>query len=204
MFKKTTWNAKLELILRLTFLGVSISNFLNIVAEVNPLWSADSILYWTIWEIGFAQSATIIIHGYGSYAYTYNAYRDNINFRSFKRFSTDAEEAMYTCPTCPYPDYLKFQEYFGKFSYADILITAAFDGTSTNFIQANADFGIYGNARSGKCSSSLRVRFSNSDPHGAWATDVVQTAIVTMSTWMYVIRYVASNGVKLCCFCIKS
>ena len=69
--------------------------------------------------------------------YTYDPKTENVNKRTLKKLSTDAELKMYRCEDCPHPTYRKFREYYGHFDYADKWITAAFDGTSTQLARGN-------------------------------------------------------------------
>ena len=41
---------------------------------------------------------------------------------------------------CPYPEYEKFVEYYGKYAYADHLIVTAFENGATRFRNGNVDF----------------------------------------------------------------
>lgn len=80
-----------------------------------------------------------------TYPYSYNVGEDNNNGRSIAGFSTSAESKMLKdCPGCPYKEYKKFYDYYGQADYAHQWVTAALDGTSTNFNQGNADFSKYG------------------------------------------------------------
>eukprot|EP00540_Astrosyne_radiata_P013072 CAMPEP_0116857556 /NCGR_PEP_ID=MMETSP0418-20121206/20617_1 /TAXON_ID=1158023 /ORGANISM="Astrosyne radiata, Strain 13vi08-1A" /LENGTH=62 /DNA_ID=CAMNT_0004491249 /DNA_START=1 /DNA_END=186 /DNA_ORIENTATION=- len=40
----------------------------------------------------------------------------------------------------PYPDFVKFRDYYGFPDYADKWVLAALDGTATAFTNGNADF----------------------------------------------------------------
>lgn len=50
---------------------------------------------------------------------------------------------MFKCANCPYKDFKQYYEYYGVFDYAHQWVTAAFDGTRTNFANGNADFNSY-------------------------------------------------------------
>lgn len=79
------------------------------------------------------------------YGYFYEPLEDNNNGRTLQGFSTGAEGKMYNnCPGCPYPDYEKFYDYYGSFTYADDIVQAAFAGTETDFKNGNADMSLYG------------------------------------------------------------
>jgi hypothetical protein len=93
---------------------------------------------------GFADSGTLAITGVGTVTYTYNKRQHNQNGRTIQGFSTAAQDKMFDCPDCPYPDYQKFYNYYGKHDYADKWVQAAFSGTSTDFANGNANFGSYG------------------------------------------------------------
>jgi hypothetical protein len=101
------------------------------------------------------------------YNYEYDIRNDNYNQQTIQSFSTRAEETMYTCDYCPYPDYAKFVEYYGEFDYADNLIQAALNGTETSFKRGNLDF-------TGVDSSSR--------------AEAMKIASKYMSLWMYTIR----------------
>ncbi len=61
--------------------------------------------------------------------YTYNISTGNLNGRTLQDFSTNAEALMWNCSGgCPY--------------YGDEFIMSAFNGTSTNFLNGDADFGL--------------------------------------------------------------
>jgi hypothetical protein len=64
--------------------------------------------------VGFAVSAFLIIEGYGTYAYEYILLENTINDRTIQGLSTKTKSKMYECVTCPYDDYRKFVNYYGK------------------------------------------------------------------------------------------
>jgi hypothetical protein len=82
--------------------------------------------------------------GVGSLEYQYDPLRDNGNDRTLQGFSLQAEEKMWECKNCPYSTYQKFYEYYGEFDYANKWVLAAFDGSTTNFDNGNADFSVFG------------------------------------------------------------
>lgn len=86
-----------------------------------------------------------VVVGGNSYPYTYTVDTDNDNGRTIAGFSTSAESKMLNdCPGCPYKEYKKFYDYYGEADYAHQWVTAALDGTKTNFSRGNADFSKYG------------------------------------------------------------
>lgn len=103
-------------------------------------------------------------------SYSYDPKTKNINKRTIKGFSTDAEQDMYRCAgNCPYSTYKKFRDYYGAFDYADKWITAAFEKSSTNFARSNANFAQY----------SVEGR-----------AEAIKKGSAYMSIWMYVIRQI--------------
>ena len=90
-------------------------------------------------------NATLNING-ADYSYSdYSVATGNKNGRTIAGFSTSAYDKMYQgCKGCPYSEYIKYYEYYGEYDYANQWVTAAFDGTSTNFKNGNANFGSYG------------------------------------------------------------
>jgi hypothetical protein len=75
--------------------------------------------------------------------YTYNISTGNLNGRTLQDFSTNAEALMWNCSGgCPYDDFRKYVNYYGVPSYGDEFIMSAFNGTSTNFLNGDADFGL--------------------------------------------------------------
>lgn len=90
-------------------------------------------------------SGTLNVDGFDNdLAYSYDPKTENVNKRTIQDFSTRAEEQMYRCENCPYETYRKFRDYYGFFDYADKLINAAFDGSSTKFARGNLNFVRYG------------------------------------------------------------
>ncbi|KAL7545242.1 hypothetical protein ACHAWF_008593 [Thalassiosira exigua] len=78
------------------------------------------------------------------YAYQYDPATENNNARTIAGFSTGARGKMLDgCKGCPYDDFQAFYDYYGKDNYADEWVQAAFDGTSTDFRNGNADFSRY-------------------------------------------------------------
>jgi len=99
--------------------------------------------------------------------YTYDPKTENVNKRTLKKLSTDAELKMYRCDSCPHPTYRKFRDYYGHFDYADKWITAAFDGTSTELARGNGNFARYG--------------YQGRD-------EAIKKGTAYMSMWMWVIK----------------
>jgi hypothetical protein len=99
--------------------------------------------------------------------------------RTLQGFSTGAESKMYTCPTdttkaykngCPYTSYEPYYDYYGDYSYADSIVSAALDATATSFTNGDQDF-----------------------TTGDGATDLARVQMIKkgtayMNAWMYVIR----------------
>ena len=99
--------------------------------------------------------------------YFYSPKYDNINGRTIQKFSILAKEEMGSCKNCPYPDFIKFFEYYGSEDYGDRFIQSAFDEVQTQFENGNADFSRVGRA-------GVEV--------------AVEIAAKFMNVWMYVIR----------------
>jgi hypothetical protein len=76
--------------------------------------------------------------------YTYDLLKANLNMRSIQRFSTDAREENWDVEGGPYPEYRKFVDYYGKYDYADHMISTAFRGEETDMKRGNQDFRLYG------------------------------------------------------------
>ena len=92
----------------------------------------------------FAPSNTLSIDGL-DYTYTYEIVGGNKSGRHLAGFSTSADEKQLSgCPGCPYKEFKKFYDYYGTSEYAHEYVTAALDGTATNFQNGDADFSKYG------------------------------------------------------------
>lgn len=90
-------------------------------------------------------TGTITVDSTGdTYNYSYSVETDNNNGRSIAGFSTSAESKMLTCTNCPYAEFKKFYDYYGQADYAHAWVTAALEGSRTNFSNGNADFSKYG------------------------------------------------------------
>lgn len=114
----------------------------------------------------FASSGEIVI-GSVPLTYSYNVESATKNGRTLQGFSTAAQDKMWSCANCPYDDYKKFYDYYGKFDYANQWIMAAFEGAETDFDKGNADFSKY--SKEGQ-------------------TEAIKKASSYMSVWMYVVR----------------
>ncbi len=91
----------------------------------------------------FPSNGTVSING-KEYTYNYDQTTENKNGRHIKGFSTAARGKMYEgCTGCPFPEYLKYYNYYGVFDYANDWITAAFTGGSTSINNFPADFSKY-------------------------------------------------------------
>mmetsp|Transcript_4355 Transcript_4355/g.12532 ORF Transcript_4355/g.12532 Transcript_4355/m.12532 type:complete len:579 (-) Transcript_4355:233-1969(-) len=114
----------------------------------------------------FAADGKMTIDG-KSYDYKYDPETANVNKRTLRKFSTDAESKMYRCEDCPHSTYQKFRDYYGFFDYADRWIMAAFDGHDTQLARGNANFAYYG-----------------------WVgrDEAIKKGTAYMSVWMWVIK----------------
>ena len=112
---------------------------------------------------------------------TFTATCVNRGKRTLQGFSTGAQAKMYDCPSdttktyangCPYTSYKPYYDYYGDYSYADSLVTAAFDKTATPTTWTNGkqDFTAGDGA-----TDSARVEF-------------IKKGTAYMHAWMYVIR----------------
>jgi hypothetical protein len=111
------------------------SNYVHCQVGANPSPNTEGC---------FASSGSITLTDQPkTLGYTYDVTTENINFRTIAGFSIDAKAEMYSCDTCPYPHYLKFAKYYGKFDYADHIITSAFDGISTDMSNGDMNFKLY-------------------------------------------------------------
>merc|ERR1719162_114861 len=79
----------------------------------------------------FASSGTLT---YGKNEYAYTSVVTSAG-RTLKGFSTAVESKMSDEEQAKY-----FHDYYGEWDYADVLVQAAFSGTSTDFTNGNADF----------------------------------------------------------------
>ena len=111
-------------------------------------------------------SITLIMMG-GNLGYTYNITTRNFNFRTISGFSKDAKEEMFNCQNCPYDDYTKFFNYYGKHDYGDHIISSAFNGVSTQMTNGNMDFKLY-NRKEGL--TGMPCLFSHIICWGKWLT----------------------------------
>ena len=109
-------------------------------------------------------------------AITYTATCTNRAKRTIQGFSTSAQAKMHDCPTdsskswvngCPYSSYLPYFAYYGAYDYANQLVMAALEGTSTSFRNGNQDLA--------STTDTGRV-------------EVAKKAAAYMNTWMYVLR----------------
>uniref|UniRef100_A0A7S4JUU1 Uncharacterized protein n=1 Tax=Odontella aurita TaxID=265563 RepID=A0A7S4JUU1_9STRA len=115
----------------------------------------------------FAPTGSVTVEGYGTFQYVYNTVVDNTNGRTIQGLSTSAQQKMYHCSACPYPEYQKFYEYYGAFDYANEIVLAALAGNSTSFSRGNLAMASYS-------------RISRSE--------VAKKAMSSMHVFMYVIR----------------
>jgi len=85
----------------------------------------------------FAASGVLKI-GDVEHAYSYDPVLNNSNDRTIAKFSTGAGDKMSS-----YTDYKYFKDYYGEEDYAHQWVEAAFEKTSTQFSNGNADFARY-------------------------------------------------------------
>jgi hypothetical protein len=114
-----------------------------------------------------SQGSIVIGLSGGSYSYEYNVLEDNDNERTLQSLSTDAEEDMLVCDTCPHRTFTKFFNYYKVPDYADRWVTAAFQKTQTRLYRGNADFADFG--REGRAGA-------------------IKIGSAFLNVWMYVIR----------------
>jgi hypothetical protein len=77
-------------------------------------------------------------------AYSYNLLENNLNLLSISRLSSKSRKTMHECEDCDYyPMYEKYVGFYGRFDYADHIITSAFHGDRTALNRGSMDFGIY-------------------------------------------------------------
>ncbi len=114
----------------------------------------------------FAPTGSLTIGG-SSVGYDYDPLVDNVAKRTIAGFSTSAQKKMAECANCPYATYKAFYDYYGEYDYANQIVLAAFDGSSTNFRNFNNDFGLYG--------------FDGRE-------QIIKKGTAYMNIWMYVIR----------------
>lgn len=115
----------------------------------------------------FAPSGSMTVDESVEVTYSYDPLSDNGAKRNIAGFSTAAQKKMYECTNCPYKVYEDFYNYYGEYDYAHQIISAAFNGESTNFKNFNNDFGLYG--------------FDGRE-------QIIKKGTAYMSVWMYVIR----------------
>jgi hypothetical protein len=101
--------------------------------------------------------------------YSYDPYKDNVNFRAIEGFSVYADQLMAECTgNCPYPTFDLYARYYGLADYGDHIISAAFKGESTFLKNGNMDFSVFGD--DGREAFLLR-------------------AMVNLNVWMWVTRH---------------
>jgi hypothetical protein len=146
---------------------------------------------------GFTQSGFLsFVDEKVDYGYVYNVTAQNLNYRTIQGFSTEAKAKMANCETCPYPDYKKFTDYYGKNDYGDHIITSAFNGLSTRMSNGNMQFELYeeeartgpGNVNPYSFGVELLKALSTNTISAFLFSEVIQKAMAYMNIWMYVIR----------------
>ncbi|KAL3938264.1 MAG: hypothetical protein SGBAC_006787 [Bacillariaceae sp.] len=90
----------------------------------------------------FNATGNVTVNG-ADLPYDYDVYNHNVNKRTIAMMSTDAEDKMWKCDHCPFPEYKMFYNYFGEFNYADRILSHAFRGEQTYLKNGNMDFGYY-------------------------------------------------------------
>ncbi len=115
---------------------------------------------------GFASQGVISIGEKVTISYTYNAEQDTKNLRTLQGMAVRSGDIFQSCERCPLETFQKFVSYYGDFSYADDLVLAAFDQTTTNLDNANVDFQ--------KVSTAGRA-------------EAIQRLTVNLIVWMYVV-----------------
>jgi len=121
----------------------------NIIVQYKTLATQDTYVNCQVGKLTtpntsgcFQESGNLSING-SEYSYNYDVSTDNNNGRTIQGFSTQGEDKMHTCANCPYAEYDKYYKYYGEFDYANQWVLAAFEGSSTDFKNGNADFGSY-------------------------------------------------------------
>jgi hypothetical protein len=117
--------------------------------------STDGILN-LFFVIGFQENGSVTIGGLLQLSYAYNADAPNSNLRSIGGFSTNSADVFINCPRCPLATYQLFVNYFGDFTYADEFVQAAMDGSATDLLNGNVDFGTVAfEGRAGKFANAV-------------------------------------------------
>jgi hypothetical protein len=116
--------------------------------------------------IGFNSTGNLTLND-EQFSYDYDVFEENVNYRNLADLSGKAEEKMWECSHCPFPDFEKFYDYYGAFNYADRIITNAFRGEETSLKNGNMDFGFY-------------------TEYGL--SEFLHKAMSYLSIWMYTIR----------------
>jgi len=108
---------------------------------------------------------------------SYTATCTNRGKRTLQDFSTKAQQVMHDCPRdgtvdydngCPYNSYLPYYRYYGVYDYANQIVLAALDGTST----------------SGFTNGAMDLASSTD----AARKEVIKKGTSYMNAWMYAIR----------------
>jgi len=116
----------------------------------------------------YNSTGTVTIPVAGELTYSYDPLTENVNGRTLKAFSTQAEAKMYSCGVgCPMAEFVKFYDYYGEFDYADKWIEAAFQGAQTTFTNGNCDMSQYG--------------YDGRGQH-------IKKGAAYISVWMYIVR----------------
>jgi len=109
------------------------TNYVNCQVGANPAPNVAGCFNFT---------GNVTVNG-AELSYEYDVYKHNINKRTIAGMSVEAEEKMWKCEHCPFPEYEKFYNYYGEFNYADRILTHAFRGEQTYLKNGNMDFGFY-------------------------------------------------------------
>lgn len=77
------------------------------------------------------------------FAYFYNVFSDNVNYRTIEKLSKESEKEFSVdgeIDKVMFPDYSKFVDYFGSTTYADDIMIAVFRGNKHKFEKHTYDF----------------------------------------------------------------
>lgn len=110
-------------------------SYVGCVVAANPVPILDGC---------FQADGFIIVSGFTTpLDYKYDPETANVSGRSMSKMSTTAAENMgddCTSPNCPYPDFTKFESYYGVADYADKWIRSAADRQVTPFVNGGSSF----------------------------------------------------------------
>ncbi|KAL3920388.1 MAG: hypothetical protein SGILL_003291, partial [Bacillariaceae sp.] len=107
--------------------------------------------------------------------FSYDALENTKNARTLQGMAAD-DSLFKDCLNCPLETSLKFINFYGVFSYANDLILAAFQQSTTNFVAGNADF-------------------SQMSDEGR--AEVIQRLTLNLVVWMYAVGKM-ETGIQKC------